>query len=125
MRVEEDVGMSSKVAPGPSFHGPESKYESLIARAQVFPPVPTVVVHPCDETSLRGATEAAAARIIVPMLVGPLRKISETAKQFGIDIGSFDVIDVAHSDAAAARAVELVQQAKGELLMKAACIPTN
>ena len=47
MRVEEDAGISSTVALGPSFHAPESKYESLIARAQVFPPGPTVVVHPC------------------------------------------------------------------------------
>jgi phosphate acetyltransferase len=117
MRVEEDAKNSLLHAPESEYE-PESKYERLIARAQDFPPAPTIVVHPCDETSLRGAADAAAARIIVPMLVGPARKITATAQQFDIDIGSFDILDVPHSDAAAAKAVELIHQAKGELLMK-------
>jgi phosphate acetyltransferase len=111
MRVEEDTKTSL-------LHAPESKYERLIARAQDFSPAPTIVVHPSDEASLRGATEAAAARIIVPILVGPARKITATARQFGLDIGGFEIVDVPHSEAAAAKAVELIHQAKGELLMK-------
>jgi hypothetical protein len=35
------------------------KYERLIARCRTLPPVPCAVVHPCDESSLRGAVEAA------------------------------------------------------------------
>jgi phosphate acetyltransferase len=118
MRIEEDGGVSPAVALGPMAHAPESKYERLIARAQEFPPATTIVVHPCDETSLRGAVDAAAARIIVPVLVGPARKIVATAQQSGLDISHFDVVDVPHSDAAAAKAVELIHQGKGELVMK-------
>ena len=118
MRIEDDGGISPAVALGPMAHAPESKYERLIARAQEFPPATTIVVHPCDETSLRGAVDAAAARIIVPVLVGPARKIVATAQQSGLDISHFDVVDVPHSDAAAAKAVELIHQGKGELLMK-------
>jgi phosphate acetyltransferase len=118
MRIEEDGGISPAAALGPSAHAPASKYERLIARAQDFPPATTIVVHPCDETSLRGAVDAAAARIIVPILVGPARKVAATAQQFGLDISHFDVVDVPHSDAAAAKAVELIHKGKGELLMK-------
>jgi phosphate acetyltransferase len=118
MRIEEDSAISPTAALGPMAHAPESKYDRLVARAQDFPPATTLVVHPCDETSLRGAVEAAAARIIVPILVGPARKIAATAQQFGLDISHFDVVDVPHSDAAAAKAVELIHQGKGELLMK-------
>ena len=118
MRIEEDGGISPAVALSPAAHAPESKYERLIARAQDFPPATTIVVHPCDETSLRGAVDAAAARIIVPVLVGPARKIAATAQQFGIDVAGFEIVDVTHSDAAAAKGVELIHQAKGELLMK-------
>jgi phosphate acetyltransferase len=118
MRIEEDGGISPAVALGPMAHAPASKYDRLIARAQDFPPAATLVVHPCDETSLRGAVDAAAARIIVPILVGPARKIAATAQQFGLDIGRFEIVDVPHSAAAAAKAVELIHQAKGELLMK-------
>jgi phosphate acetyltransferase len=118
MRIEEDGGVSPAVALSPAAHAPASKHDRLIARAQAFPPAPTLVVHPCDETSLRGAVDAAAARIIVPILVGPARKIAATAQQFGLDISPFDLVDAPHSDAAAAKAVELIREAKGELLMK-------
>jgi phosphate acetyltransferase len=36
----------------------------------------------------------------------------------GVDISRFEMIDAPHSDAAAAKAVQLVHEAKGELLMK-------
>jgi len=75
-------------------------------------------VHPCDETSLRGPVEAAEAGIVRPILVGPAAKISAVAREHGIKIDRFEIIDVAHSEAAAAKGVELVRESKGELLMK-------
>ena len=97
---------------------PHAKYERLIARAKEAPPATTVVVHPCDETSLRGAIEAAEAGIIVPILVGPGAKIAAVAQNHGLDISRFEIVDAPHSDAAAANAVELIREGKGELLMK-------
>jgi len=98
-------------------HSP-SKYDRLIAAAKAIPPAPTVVVHPCDETSLRGAVDSAAAGIIRPLLVGPERKIRDTAARFALDISGFEIVDAAHSDDAAAKGVELIHAARGELLMK-------
>ena len=63
-----------------------SKYDRLIAAAKDVPPAPTIVVHPCDESSLRGAVEAAEAGIIKPILVGPAAKIRDTAAKHGLDI---------------------------------------
>ena len=97
---------------------PHSKYDRLIARAKEVPAPTTIVVHPCDETSLRGPVEAAQAGLIAPILVGPAAKITAVARQHDLDIGRFAIIDVAHSHAAAARAVELIHESKGELLMK-------
>src|SRR5258707_5252460 len=96
---------------------PTSKYDRLIAAAQAVPPAPTVVVHPCDETSLRGVVDSAAAGIIRPVLVGPERKIRETASKCGLDISGFEIVDAAHSEEAAAKGVELIHAAKGEMLM--------
>jgi len=49
------------IAPiGPVSEPPRAKYEHLIATAKEVPPTTTVVVYPCDETSLRGAVDAAA-----------------------------------------------------------------
>src|SRR5262249_7531111 len=82
------------------------------------PPTPTIVVHPCDETSLRGAVDSASAGIIRPLLVGPERKIKETASKHGLDIAGFEIVDAPHSDAAAAKGVELIHEARAGMLMK-------
>jgi phosphate acetyltransferase len=95
-----------------------SKYDRLIAAAKAVPPVPTIVVHPCDETSLRGAVDSTEAGVIRPVLVGPETKIRNTASQYGLDISEFEIIDTPHSEAAAAKGVELIHAAKGEMLMK-------
>lgn len=95
-----------------------SKYDRLLARAKKVTPASTMVVHPCDESSLRATIDAAAAGLIVPTLVGPARKINSAARQHQLDISRFEVVDAPHSDAAAAQAVQMIHEAKGELLMK-------
>ncbi|HEU0081307.1 MAG TPA: phosphate acetyltransferase [Bradyrhizobium sp.] len=97
---------------------PGAKYDRLIAAAKAIPPASTVVVHPCDESSLRGAVDAAAAGIIAPVLVGPAARIRAAASAHSIDISRFELVDVPHSDAAAVKAVELIHAGRGEMLMK-------
>jgi phosphate acetyltransferase len=95
-----------------------AKYEKLIARAKEVPPSTTIVVHPCDETSLRGPVEAAEAGIIKPIFVGPAAKVKAVAQQHKLDIGKYELVDVEHSDAAAIKGVEMIRAGKAELLMK-------
>jgi len=95
-----------------------AKYERLIARAKKVPTPKTIVVHPCDESSLRGALEAAEADLIEPVLVGPAKKIKAVAQRFGLDISPFELVEADHSEAAAAKGVQLIHEARGELLMK-------
>ncbi len=97
---------------------PHAKYDRLIASAKRVPSAVTIVVHPCDETSLRGACEAAEAGLIKPVLVGPVAKIKSVAEKGGLNIQSYEIVDAKHSEAAAAKAVELVHEGKGEVLMK-------
>jgi phosphate acetyltransferase len=94
------------------------KYERLLERCKSLSPVATAVAHPCEESALAGAVEAARLGLIEPILVGPAAKIQEVAKASKIDLGRAEVVDAAHSHASAARAVELVRQGKAELLMK-------
>jgi phosphate acetyltransferase len=95
-----------------------SKYDRLIAAAKAVPTVTTIVVHPCDETSLRGAADAAEAGIIKPILVGPASKIASVAAKHNIDISGYEIVDAEHSEEAAAKGVDLIHAAKGEILMK-------
>ena len=69
-----------------------SKYDRLIAMAKAIPPAATLVVHPCDESSLRGVVEAADAGLIKPTLVGPASKIKDAASKHDIDISRFDIV---------------------------------
>ena len=99
-------------------HVLHEKFERLIAEARKLPPVATVVVHPCDEASLRGAIEAADTGLIVPNLVGPRHKIEAVAAAAKLDISTYRLEDTPHSHAAAAKAVELIRRSEAELLMK-------
>jgi phosphotransacetylase len=94
------------------------KYEQLLSRCENMSPVPTAVAHPCDATSLSGAVEASKHGLIVPILVGPAAKITETAASARIDLGKIQIVDVPHSHAAAAKAVELIREGQAEILMK-------
>jgi phosphate acetyltransferase len=113
---ETELACSAPI--GPVSDPPRAKYERLILIAKEVPPATTVVVHPCDETSLRGAVDAAEAGIIKPVLVGPAAKIANVASQFDLNIARYEVVDAPHSDAAALRGVQLIHEGKGELLMK-------
>jgi len=94
------------------------KYERLLARCEGLAPVPTAVAHPCEATALGGAVEAAQKGLIAPLLVGPADKIAEVAKSAQIDLGDLPIVDVPHSHASAAKAVELIREGKAEILMK-------
>jgi phosphate acetyltransferase len=94
------------------------KYERLLERCLSLEPVPTAVAYPCEETALSGAVEAAEKKLITPILVGPVDKIAATAKSAGIDLGDLEIVDVADTIAAAARAVELIREGRAEVLMK-------
>src|ERR1700741_2669504 len=94
------------------------KYEQMLAKCKNLKPVPTAVAHPCEESALSGAIEAANLGLIVPILVGPREKIEATAKTAGLDISKDQIVDPPHSHASAAKAVELLREAQAELLMK-------
>ena len=94
------------------------KYEQLLEGCRRLAPVPTAVAHPCEASALIGALEAGEKGLITPILVGPAAEIEDVARRSGVTMGSTRIVDVPHSHAAAAKAVELVRQGEAELLMK-------
>jgi phosphate acetyltransferase len=93
-------------------------FKALFEAVTPLEPIPTAVVHPCDLVSLQGAMDAARDTFIQPILVGPEHKIRAVAEANNIDLGGTEIVDVAHSHAAAERAVELIRQGVAEILMK-------
>ena len=94
------------------------KYERLLNFCKSLPPTRTAVAHPCDETSLRGAVDAARLGLIAPILVGPRARIEAVAKEHKIDLDKFPIVDAPYSEASAEKAVELVREGKADALMK-------
>src|SRR3954453_9999660 len=76
-RQSEQTSMA--ISQVSSLEPPQSKYDRMIARAKKVKPATTLVVPPCDESSLRAAIEAADAGIIVPILVGPAARVNAVA----------------------------------------------
>lgn len=82
------------------------------------------VVHPCDELSLGGAIDARDAGLIEPVVVAPRAKVEGVAAAIGRDLSGIEIIDVPHSHAAAAKAVELARSGAVAALMKGS-LPTE
>ncbi|MGM0783982.1 MAG: bifunctional enoyl-CoA hydratase/phosphate acetyltransferase [Pseudomonadota bacterium] len=97
-----------------------ARLHELLSAANHPEPVSMAVVHPVDEVSLMGAWEASRQGLIHPVLVGPEAKIRDAAEAAGIDIGEFELVDVPHSHAAAAKAVALTRAGKVGAIMKGA-----
>lgn len=92
--------------------------DALLGRCRPLKPARTAVVHPCDETSVLAASEAAALGLIAPILVGPGHKILAAADRAGVDVSDFPLIPTPHSHAAADRGVALVRESEASLIMK-------
>ncbi len=103
---------------GARNHRQHEKYERLIAMCKALPPTRTAVAHPCDQSSLRAAVEAAEADLIAPLLVGPRARIEALAREHAIDLSRFELVDAPHSEGSAAAAVGLVRAGRAEALMK-------
>jgi phosphotransacetylase len=104
--------MTVTVKPG------TGKYERVLERCRGLDPIPTAVAYPCEASALAAAMDAAREGLIAPLLVGPAAKIEEVAKAGGLDLADAQIVDVADSRAAAAKAVALVREGRAELLMK-------
>jgi len=99
---------------------PGYRHRQLIAQAEGYEPIRTAVVYPIDQVSLAGAVEAAKAKLIVPVLIGPPAAIEHAAKTANIDLAQTTITAAADPEAAAAKAVELVLAGSADAIMKGA-----
>jgi phosphate acetyltransferase/phosphate butyryltransferase len=93
-------------------------YQRLLALCNGLAPIRTAVVHPVDSNALLGAIEAAEAKLIVPVLVGPAERIRAAAAAQNVDISGYRLVATEHSQAAAEQAVALARAGEVDALMK-------
>jgi phosphate acetyltransferase len=118
MAPTEKLRMPRIHAPHISLFNPEQRHANLLALGAHLEPVCCGVVHPCDADSLQGAMDAHHAGLIQAVLIAPEKKLRVMAADAGIDLTGVQVIDVAHSHAAAELAAQMAADKKLEALMK-------
>jgi len=114
----ERVKRMRAILPTVHPHDRGERHRQLIASTRGLEPLKTAVVHPVDRNSLLGAIDAARARLIVPVLVGPESKIRAVAAAESVDLAAYRLVPTHHSHEAAERAVALARAAEVEALMK-------
>ena len=97
---------------------PRARFASLLASVAGLAPVRCAVVHPCDAESLKGALDAAAHGLIVPVLIAPIAKLRALAAELGLTLDGVELVDAAHSHAAAELGAAMAAAGQAEILMK-------
>jgi len=90
----------------------------LLDQSHGLPILSVAIVHPCDDNSLTGACQAAEQELINPILIGPKSRIQTVAKEEGLNIENYEIIDTQHSHDSAEIAVDLCRSGKAQALMK-------
>jgi phosphate acetyltransferase/phosphate butyryltransferase len=113
----EKVKRPRVILPQVHLHDHGAHYRGVMALASGLAPIRVAVVHPVGRHTLLGAVEAAQAGLIVPVLVGPEARIRAIAATEGIDLAAYDVVSVAHSQAATEGAVAMARAGEVAALM--------
>ena len=96
------------------------RLEQICTAARHYKPLRTAVVHPVDAVSLLGALEAQRAGLILPVFIGPERRIRTAARRAKLELSAHSVIATEHSHAAAECAVQLARRGEVDAIMKGA-----
>ncbi len=99
---------------------PRDYYQDIIESCKNMDSVRTAVVHPVRPEVIEAVLDATREKLIIPVLIGPKARIAAAAREAKTDIGAWELIDVEHSHAAAAKAAELAATGKVGAIMKGA-----
>ncbi|WP_421578335.1 bifunctional enoyl-CoA hydratase/phosphate acetyltransferase [Shinella sp. M31] len=122
-------GMATVIAPETPIEWPRTplpdislrrhdRYEAFVKRARDLPAIRAAIVHPCSAAAIAGALEARKAGLLEPLLVGPEAKIRAAAEAAQVSLDGIEIVPVAHSHAAADRAIELAVSGCVSVLVK-------
>ncbi|NHK96752.1 MULTISPECIES: bifunctional enoyl-CoA hydratase/phosphate acetyltransferase [Rubrivivax] len=90
------------------------------AAAACEAPLPTALVYPCDDISLRVAVEAASTGLMAPVLVGPAATMQRLAAMQALDLSGCCLVDATSAHAAVEVAAQLARDGEVGALMQGA-----
>ena len=118
MAPAEKLRIHRTELPEPLLADKNVRYDQLLAAAKDCPRIRMGVVHACSREVLEGALEAHRLGLIEAILIGPVAKVRSLAEAHHLDLTGIALVDVAHSHAAAAKAVEMARTGEVDALMK-------
>lgn len=114
---KEKLRVPRATLPHISFHT-HDRFHAILQRCEGLEGLRTAIVHPVKAEALEAVADAVKAKLIIPILIGPMAKIKAAAKEAKVDLSKWETIDTEHSHAAASKAVELAVAGKVDAIMK-------
>lgn len=93
-------------------------YRAIIDECKTLSPIRAAIAHPVQAEVITALREAVVEKLIIPVLIGPAARIKAAAKAAQVDITGWEMIDVEHSHAAAAKAALLAAAGAVDAIMK-------
>lgn len=97
------------------------KLEELISAAKAAPRKRLVAAFANDSHTIGATSRAVDLGIVDVTLVGDIDTIKKVCQEEGIDVNKFELVQEANEAKAAAKAVSLINEGKGQILMKGLC----
>lgn len=95
-----------------------TRLEELLRYAQSNASMRLVVAAAQDEDVLEAVCTAAEQGMVVPIMIGDRKRILDIAREKGLNLGSYEVVDCPDLKASAELAVQYIKAGKGDYLMK-------
>jgi phosphate acetyltransferase/phosphate butyryltransferase len=118
MAPAEKLRIHRTELPEPLLADKNLRYDQLLAAAKDCPRIRMGVVHPCSREVLEGALQAHGLGLVEAFLIGPVARVRSLAELHQLDLTGIALVDVAHSHAAASKAVEMARAGEVDALMK-------
>lgn len=93
-------------------------FKEIHAKALSLGPKRVALASAADAVSLEAVAQAFEKKLIIPILFGQKEAIEKTAKEHGISISRFDIVDCGDEIGSAGSAVKAVVSGDADILMK-------
>src|SRR3990172_4649180 len=114
----EKIKRARMAMPEITISDRDARYRRLFGRAKGLRPVRAAFVHPCDVSSLQAAFSVRDTGFLEPVLIGPEARLRALIEQHKLKLGATRIINMPHTHAAAAHAVEMARDEDVEALVQ-------
>lgn len=108
------------VLPEIALRRPYSLFDHYLEKAKKLGALKAGVILPVHVKIIQAIEAATQAGMLDPIFIGPKARIQQVAKEAGVDISQYEVIDVDHSHAAINKAITLAREGHVGLLIRGA-----